>query len=128
MVEFVSGSIMIRVMGEGGEGLKKGDVVGGHTHAFDHTSIFFCGKWHVRKWTPEGALEHDFEREGPFHLLIEAEARHAFTFLGGAPIGWAYCVYSHRTPQGEVSLVETGWTKAYEASGGPPDWFPKAAE
>ena len=49
MVEFVSGSIMIRVMGDG-EGLKKGDVVGGHTHAFDHTSIFFCGNWHVKKW------------------------------------------------------------------------------
>lgn len=118
MVEFVSGSIMIRVMGDG-EGLKKGEVVGGHTHAFDHTSIFFCGNWHVRKWEPDGTLSHDFEREGPFHVLIEADCRHEFTFLGGAPVGWAYCVYSHRTPQGEVSIVETGWTRAYEATSPP---------
>ena len=72
MVEFVSGSIMIRVMGDG-EGLKKGEIVGGHTHAFDHTSIFFCGNWHVKKWEPDGTLSHDFEREGPFHVLIEAK-------------------------------------------------------
>lgn len=116
-MEFVSGSIFVRVMGEDGKGLKPGEVVGGHTHRFDHTTICFCGDWHVRKWNPDGTLAHDFERAGPFHLLIEAEARHEFTFLGGANVGWAYCLYSHRTPQGEVSLVETGWPAAYEATG-----------
>lgn len=118
-MEYVSGSIFIRPMGEGGLGLKPGEKVGGHTHAFDHTSIFFCGDWHVKKWEPDGTLSHDFEREGPFHVLIEADCRHEFTFLGGAPLGHAYCVYSHRTPQGEVSIVETGWQDAYAATSPP---------
>jgi hypothetical protein len=127
MTEFVSGSIYIRVMGEGGMGLKPGEIVGGHTHNFDHTSIFFCGRWRVRKWKPDSEeAAFDFERDGPFHVLIEKDCRHAFQFLGGAPVGWAYCVYSHRTPQGDISLVETGWPDAFEASDGPPDWFPKS--
>jgi hypothetical protein len=113
-MEFVSGSIFIRVMGEDGKGLKPGEVVAGHKHNFDHTTICFCGNWHVTKWEPGGAVAFDFEREGPFHVLIEKDCLHEFTFLGGAPVGWAYCVYSHRTPQGEVSLVETGWLPAYE--------------
>jgi hypothetical protein len=125
VTEFVSGNVYIRVMGEDGKGLKPGEVVGGHKHNFDHTTICFCGRWQVQKWTPDDKLAFDFEREGPFHVLIEKDCRHAFKFLGGAPVGWAYCVYSHRTPQGEISLVETGWPDAFEASDGPPDWFPK---
>jgi hypothetical protein len=117
-MEFISGNVFIRVMGEG-KGLKPGEKVGGHTHNFDHTSIFFCGDWHVRKWRPDNTLAYDFERRGPFHILIEKDSRHEFTFLGGADVGWAWCVYSHRTPQGEVSQVETGWFDAYEANGGP---------
>jgi hypothetical protein len=130
MTEFVSGSIYIRYMGESGKGLKPGEIVGGHTHTHDHTTFCLGGRWHVQKWAPDDRLVHDFEREGPFHLLIEKDCRHAFQFLGGAPVGWAMCVYSHHTPQGELSLVETGWPDAYEATSGPPDWFPtqKAAE
>jgi hypothetical protein len=125
MTEWVSGNVYIRSMGEGGQGLKPGEIVGGHKHNFDHTTICFCGRWQVQKWASDDRLVHEFTREGPFHVLIEKDCRHAFTFLGGAPIGWAYCVYSHRTPQGEISLVETGWPDAFEASDGPPDWFPK---
>lgn len=113
MVEFVSGNVFIRVMGEG-KGLKPGEKVGGHLHRFDHTSIFFCGNWHVTKWEPGGAVAFDFEREGPFHVLIEKDCKHEFVFLGGAEVGWAYCVYSHRTPQGEVSIEQTGWYPAYD--------------
>jgi hypothetical protein len=32
----------------GREGLEPGTVVGGHTHNFDHTSIFFGGRWRVK--------------------------------------------------------------------------------
>lgn len=113
-MEFVSGSIFVRPMGTDGKGLTAGEVVGGHTHFFDHTSIFFNGRWHVKKWEPDGSLRHDFHREGPFFLLIEAQARHEFRYLGpGTGIAW--CVYSHRTAQGEVSVEETGWMPAYEA-------------
>ena len=146
-MEWVSGNIFIRQM-TGQELFKPGQVVAGHTHNFDHTSIFFCGRWWVRKWVPvvrepfgesvlspvgiasakptpgdgspvdpdgangEWAVLADFEREGPFHLLIEAHARHEFTFLGPG-VGRAWCVYSHRTPQGDVSVDYTGWHKAY---------------
>jgi hypothetical protein len=151
-MEWVSGNVFIRLMGDR-EGLKPGQVVAGHTHNFDHTSIFFCGRWRVKKWVPvvrepfgesvlspvgiasakptpgngspvaaddangganggEWAMLADFEREGPFHLLIEAHARHEFTFLGPG-VGKAWCVYSHRTPQGEVAVDYTGWWDGY---------------
>jgi hypothetical protein len=124
-VEWISGNVFIRPMG-GRDGLRPGAVVAGHTHNFDHTSIFFCGRWRARKWVPvvredgtqvegEWALLVDVERDGPFHLLIEAHARHEFTFLGPADVvGRAWCVYSHRTPQGEVSEHYTGWWDAYQ--------------
>lgn len=98
-------------MGEDGNGLKPGEVIEGHAHHFDHTSIFFCGRWRIHKKAEDGT-QWDFEREGPFHVLIEANAVHEFTFLGPG-IGHAWCVYSHRTPQGEVSVKETGWYEAY---------------
>lgn len=117
-MEWVSGSIFIRPMGEDGKGLKPGESVPGHTHNFDHTTICFIGNWHIRKWKPgTDEISFDFEREGPFHVLIEKDCKHEFTFLGGAPRGHAWCVYSHRTPQGEVSEVQTGWYPAYDMNG-----------
>jgi hypothetical protein len=45
-----SGSLaFIRPMG-GREGLLPDEVIAGHTHNLDHTSIFFCGLWRARKW------------------------------------------------------------------------------
>jgi hypothetical protein len=153
-VEWISGNVFIRPMG-GLEGLRPGDVVRGHTHNFDHTTIFFGGRWRARKWCravpesgdpvllPDGneawLLAVDMERDGPFHLLIEAGARHEFTFLGSPVPAWmesyisalspeearafqaqhtlavgrAWCVYSHRTPQGDIALHDTGWHEAY---------------
>jgi hypothetical protein len=149
-MEWVSGNIFIRPMG-GRSGLRPGAVVSGHTHSFDHTTIFFDGKWRVKKWLPvvredgspvaeEWAQVVDFERDGPFHLLIEAHARHEFTFIGTPTAAWmepfvgklrpeeakafydrhsravgrAWCVYSHRTPQGDISIDHTGWHEAYQ--------------
>jgi hypothetical protein len=109
-MEFISGNIFIRPIK-----LKPGEIMGGHTHHFDHTSILFCGDWRVKKWNVDGDLAFEFDRTGPFHVLIEKDCRHEFTFLGGAPEGHAYCVYSHRTPQGEISQVYAGWPDAYAA-------------
>jgi hypothetical protein len=148
-VELISGNVFIRPMG-GREGLRPGQVIGGHTHNFDHTTICFAGRWRVKKWVPvvredgspvagEWALTVDVERDGPFHVLIEANAKHEFAFLGmplpewmepylaklpaadahafreryDLSVGRAWCVYSHRTPQGDVSEHYTGWWDAY---------------
>lgn len=119
-MEWISGSIFIRPMGP----FEPGQQVDGHAHRFDHTTIFFNGRWLARRARPavgpggENIWVEDarVEREGPFHLLIEAGCQHSFTFIGaadGAP-GEAWCVYSHRNPQGEVSEAYTGWDKAYQ--------------
>jgi hypothetical protein len=152
-MEFVSGNVFIRKM-EGQDGFAAGHVTGGHTHNFDHTTILFSGRWHVKKWLPavkaDGSpvltdgqpvwlLVHDNEIEGPWHLLIEAKAKHEFTFLGFTVPDWmepylnqlpyeaaiafreqymksvgrGWCIYAHRTPQGDVSQTSTGWGPAY---------------
>ena len=48
-MEWISGNVFIRPMG-GREGLLPDEVIAGHTHNLDHTSIFFCGRWRARKW------------------------------------------------------------------------------
>lgn len=153
-METICGNIFIRQMG-GTEGLEPGHRIDGHTHNFDHTSIFFTGTWRVRRWLPavdaaghqltmpDGAdawvMMDDMQREAPFHILIVANCRHEFTYLGhtlpdwmerhiaGLPeqaaaafradhaksLGRAWCVYSHRTPQGDVSQANTGWNAAH---------------
>lgn len=106
MVELVSGNVFIRKNG----GLKKGDVCGGHTHNFDHTTIVFTGAVHVKALTPDGrVIEQDFA--APSHFLVKAEVRHEITALEDGTEFW--CVYSHRTPQGEVILDHIGWSEAY---------------
>ena len=110
----VSGSIFIRMMDNGDpDGMLPGERVESHRHNFDHTSVFFNGNWRIRKWDNNDVLEHDFERTAPFHLLIDKDCFHEFTFLGGADRGLAWCIYSHRTPNGEVTREYTGWEEAY---------------
>jgi hypothetical protein len=153
-MEWVSGNIYIRPMNNP-NGMEKTSKIEGHTHNFDHTSIFFSGIWYVKRWKkavdengvqlkmPDGkeawVLMDEFEREGPFHLLIEANHKHEFIFMGfrvpdwmneylsklseqdaqefkdkySLSLGKAWCVYSHRTPQGDISLDHTGWDTAY---------------
>ena len=109
-MNFVSGSIYVRATQPG---LLPGEKIEGHKHRFDHTSILFNGMWRVRRWMADDMLAEDFEREGPFHLLIDKDCRHEFTFLGRAERGIMWCVYSHRTPDGEVAEEYTGWNDAY---------------
>jgi hypothetical protein len=118
MVEFVVGSIFVRTMGEG-HVCQPGDVIQGHLHAFQHMSVFFNGLWRVRKFKPgSDELAFDFEREGPFFVDIEATAIHEFTYLAtNTEPGRAWCIYSHRHPDGTVSEKETGNLEAYQAVG-----------
>lgn len=104
-MEWVSGNIFIRP----NKLRLKGDVIHGHKHKFDHTTIVYTGGIHVKGTLPNGTV---IEREfmAPAHCLIRLDVEHEITALVDDTEFW--CVYSHRTPQGEISQVNTGWDEA----------------
>lgn len=104
--EWVSGNIFIRK-----NRLEAvGDACHGHRHNFDHTTIVFTGAVRVKATLPDGqVIVRDFK--APAHMLIKAEVVHELTAL--EPHSEFWCVYSHRTPQGEVTEAATGWEDAY---------------
>ncbi len=106
MTEWISGNIFIRP----NELTHKGASVNGHKHNFDHTTIVFKGAVHVKGTLPNGnVIERDFK--APAHFLVKADVEHEITALEDDTVFW--CVYSHRDPQGEVSVDNTGWSRAY---------------
>ena len=87
-----------------------GDKTVGHTHNFDHVTVVFTGAIHVVARLPNGnVIERDFH--APAHCLIRADVEHEIKALEPNTVYW--CVYAHRTPQGDVVQHETGWTDAY---------------
>lgn len=106
--EIISGNIFIRPV----KLLNKGDFVQGHKHNFDHTTIVFKGSILIKQ---NNGKEQNFYSPGnpnkqsddSSHALICKDTEHLITALEDNTIFW--CVYSHRTPQGEVSLENTGW-------------------
>ena len=99
--ETASGNIYMRKMRK-----SKGEVVEGHTHNFDHTSIFFTGSFHVKAKLPNGTVvEQDFT--APAHALIRKDVEHEITCLSDEGEFW--CVYSHRSPQGDIVQEWNGW-------------------
>jgi quercetin dioxygenase-like cupin family protein len=104
--EWVSGNVFIRPVSLA----RAGDVTAGHAHHFDHTTIVLSGGIRVRADLPDGRTI-DREFHAPAHCLILAGVEHEITALADDTAYW--CVYSHRTPQGEVSQVYTGWEEAY---------------
>lgn len=109
MVEWVSGNIFIRP----NEHMRNGQVIHGHKHRFDHTTFVTEGSVHVKAVTPDGrTIEGKFGKDYHFrHFLVLADVEHEITALEDGTS--FYCIYSHRTPQGEVVLGETGWREAY---------------
>ncbi len=119
-MEAVSGNIYIRPNGP----FEAGQSVPGHKHHFDHTTICFHGSFRVVKLFPDGGRQ-ELLLEGPrptpvgsgtpdgriSHVLIEAGIEHEFTALETGSIFW--CVYSHRSPQGDVIQVCEGFDRAY---------------
>lgn len=105
-MEWISGNIFIRPM----EFEKAGQVCPGHTHRFDHTTVVFKGAVRVKAKTPDGRL---IEREftAPAHFLVLKDVEHEITALVDDTMVW--CVYSHRTPQGDVVQDYNGWGGAY---------------
>lgn len=105
-MERVSGNIFIRPM----KFEKAGDKRPGHKHNFDHTTIVFTGSVHVKAVLPDGrTMERDFI--APDSFLVKADVEHVITALADNTEAW--CVYSHRTPQGDVVQEYNGWDHAY---------------
>ena len=115
-MEWISGNIFIRP-----NTLENvGDKCGNHTHNFDHTSIVFSGRVKVRAHKAlEDGSPGEFICERTFggpddvsrHFLVKANVCHDIEALEPNTVFW--CVYSHRTPQGDVVTHNTGWGGAY---------------
>lgn len=104
--EWISGNIFIR----SNELPKVGDKVDGHKHNFDHTTVVFKGAVHVKAKLPDGSVrEGDFE--APAHFLVRADVEHEITATADNTVFW--CVYSHRDPQGRITMENHGWAEAY---------------
>lgn len=104
-MEWVSGNVFIRPNTMS----KAGDLIQGHKHNFDHTSIVFKGSVRVKALLPAGAIEREFK--APAHFLVLKGVEHEITALEDGTEFW--CVYSHREPQGDVVQEYTGWYPAY---------------
>lgn len=104
-MEWVSGNIFIRP----NPLPRKGDAVQGHTHNFDHTTIIFKGAVRIEAEGPNGeTIVKDFV--APAHALVRADWKHKLTALEDDSVFW--CVFSHRTPQGDVVQTYDGWREA----------------
>ena len=106
--EWASGNIYIRRV----RLAKAGDVLHGHTHNFDHTTIVFTGAVHVHA-TCEAGCNKKQDFAAPSHFLVRKDWRHEITALVDGTEFW--CVYSHRDPQGNVVQEYTGWSDAHDA-------------
>lgn len=106
-MEYGSGNIFIRKM----IGEKAGDLMAdGHEHNFDHTTIVFTGSVHVEARHPDGRV-FQLDCKAPDSFLVKKDVHHKITATAENTEAW--CVYSHRTPQGDVVQEYTGWEKAY---------------
>lgn len=105
-MEFISGNIFIRTI----DFRATGDVIEGHVHNFDHTTIVHTGAVHVLLTCPDGTKEEK-SFYAPSHFLVKADCLHEITALLPGTVVW--CVYSHHTPQGEISQEYSGWPDAY---------------
>jgi quercetin dioxygenase-like cupin family protein len=101
-VEWQSGNVFIRPNRE----LMAGQVVQGHAHNFDHTSIVFTGAVSVKRDEEDTQVFR-----APSHFLVRAGVRHEITALEDNTTFW--CVYSHRDAQGDVVQTNEGWMRSY---------------
>lgn len=107
-LEQVSGNIYIRPV----RLAKEGDILPGHKHNFDHTTFVISGRVKVVATCDEGChWEKEFD-SGEF-FLVKKDWKHQITALTDG-VRFA-CIYSHRTPQGEVTEKYDGFDNAYAA-------------
>lgn len=108
-MEYVSGNIFIR------QGVIElaGGIVDGHEHNFDHTTYIVRGSFLIQKLDEEGNVVSSVTKratDGYNWVLIKAGVRHKLTSLEDNSV--YHCIYSHRTPQGDVVQEYDGWMEA----------------
>lgn len=104
--EFACGNIFIRK----NKLAQVGDRVDGHTHNFDHTTLFQRGAFHVKATLPNGTVtERDYI--APDFCLIRSDVEHEIVATQSDSEFW--CVYSHRTAQGDVVQEYNNWGSSY---------------
>jgi quercetin dioxygenase-like cupin family protein len=104
--EYAAGNIFIRE----NPLPKTGDRVAAHLHNFDHVSYVVKGAVHVKAVRPDASvIEADFKAGE--HFLVKADVMHTITATVDDTL--FHCIYSHRTPQGEIVQEFTGWGPAY---------------
>ncbi|HCZ47704.1 MAG TPA: hypothetical protein DCZ11_01715 [Gammaproteobacteria bacterium] len=109
-MEYACGNVFIREMRF--DGMRP---IEGHAHNFAHTTYCARGAMRIEALADDGAVRQAAEIDADKGLswaLISAGVRHRITPLREGTIG--HCIYSHRTPQGEVVQEFTGWAPAYE--------------
>lgn len=106
MGEVVSGNILIRPVY-----LSPCGICDSHSHPFDHTTLIVKGSILIKAKAKDGKLLNEVFNAGE-HVLIPAECEHEMKNVGEQD-ALAWCVYSHRTPQGEVVQEYSGWDEAY---------------
>lgn len=109
-MEFISGNIFVREM----RFIKAGDVVGGHTHNFDHTTYVIRGCLKIESLNSDDTVKKTVIKkavEGKNWVLIKAGVKHRITALEDDSMG--HCIYSHRNQQGEIVQEYDGWTEGY---------------
>jgi quercetin dioxygenase-like cupin family protein len=105
-MEYQSGNIFFRP-----NPLDKDDVCGGHKHNFDHTTFVIKGSVRIVTSDDTGTVLWQKTFKAGQWVLIKAELLHEITGLEDN--SEFVCVYSHRTPQGEVCVEYNGFDDAY---------------
>lgn len=105
-MELIVGNVFVRV----NKMAEAGDIVHGHKHNFDHMTLIVRGKVHIRAIKPDGEKIERVFKAGEFCLIL-ANVEHEITALMDDTL--FHCIYSHRTPQGDVVEKYTGWADAY---------------
>lgn len=94
---------------------KKGDQVGDHEHTYDHVSFITAGSVRIvaRDRDRNILWEKDFAAGDPSRdrVLVKAEVSHEITALEDN--SFFYCIYAHRSPQGDVVQEYNGYETAY---------------
>lgn len=109
-MEHVSGNIFVREM----KFEKALESVEGHTHNFDHTTYVVRGGLRIEQLGENGEVLRAVEKhatQGHNWVLIKANIKHRITALEDNSLG--HCIYSHRTPQGEIVQEYDGWQPAF---------------
>lgn len=94
--EVASGNLFIRKV----RLARAGEQVGGHTHNFDHTTIFLRGRVSLHTFDPECGCKHDYECKPGDHFLTKATVIHELTALEDDCEFW--CVFPYDGTQASV--------------------------